>query len=91
MAIFIRTIDFNSKTSTLEDCIIPDQHLLQLLNFSENDELIKDLFDHENLVKTHPIIKLSSLTHDISFDNCTQGIKSLLVSIKLIYCSISFL
>jgi hypothetical protein len=36
--------DFNSKTSTLEDFIIPDQHLLQLLDFSENDELIKDLY-----------------------------------------------
>ena len=43
--------DLNSKTSTLEDCIKPDQDLLQLLDFSENDELIKDLFDHENLVK----------------------------------------
>ena len=36
--------DFNSKTSTLEDFIIPDQDLLQLLDFSENDELIKDLY-----------------------------------------------
>jgi hypothetical protein len=33
--------DFNSKTSTLEGLIIPDQNLFQLLAFSENDELIK--------------------------------------------------
>ena len=45
--------DLNSKTSTLEDCTKPDQALLQLLDFSENDELIKDLFDHENLVKNN--------------------------------------
>ena len=36
--------DFNSKTSTLEYFIISDQDLLQLLDFSENDELIKDLY-----------------------------------------------
>jgi hypothetical protein len=49
--------DLNSKTSTVEDCIIPDQDLLQLLNFSENDELIKDLFDHEILVKNNVPLK----------------------------------
>jgi endonuclease/exonuclease/phosphatase family metal-dependent hydrolase len=36
--------DFNSKTSTLEYFIISDQDLLQLLDLSENDELIKDLY-----------------------------------------------
>ena len=49
--------DLNSKTSTVKDCIIPDQDLLQLLDFSENDELIKDLFDHENLVKNNVPLK----------------------------------
>ena len=41
--------DFNSKTSTLDDFIVPDEDLINVLDFDDSDEFLQELYDFENL------------------------------------------
>jgi hypothetical protein len=41
--------DFNTKTGTLNDFIIPDETLLDLFNLDSDDDVLSYMLDYENL------------------------------------------
>jgi hypothetical protein len=41
--------DFNAKTGTLNDFIIPDETLLDLFNLDSDDDVLSYMLDYENL------------------------------------------
>jgi len=43
--------DYNAKTSDLNDFLIPNENLLEILDIADDDELLKEFYDYENLLR----------------------------------------
>jgi hypothetical protein len=59
--------DYNAKTSDLNDFLIPDENLLEILDIADDDELLKEFYDYENLLRCG--IPLLRYTQDKSRPN----------------------
>jgi hypothetical protein len=57
--------DFNAKTGTLNDFIVPDETLLDLFNLDSDDDVLSYMLDYENLENWKTILTTSknSLRH----------------------------
>ena len=44
-------IDFERASSDLNDFLIPDENLLEILDIADDDELLKEFYDYENLLR----------------------------------------
>jgi hypothetical protein len=43
--------DYNAKISDLIDFLIPNENLLEILDIADDDELLKEFYDYENLLR----------------------------------------
>jgi hypothetical protein len=43
--------DYNAKISDLIDFLIPNENLLEILDIADDDELLKEFYDYESLLR----------------------------------------
>ena len=57
--------DYNAKTSDLNDLLIPNDNLLEILDIADDDELLKEFYDYENLLRCGvPLLRTLKINRD---------------------------
>jgi hypothetical protein len=59
--------DYNAKISDLIDFLIPNENLLEILDIADDDELLKEFYDYESLLRCG--VPLQRYTQDKSRPN----------------------